>query len=195
MLSLPENRIGIGLDLLVVFLLVRLYKLISSRSSKILPCAGSTASRFEEETWLQPRGHHFVWLFSAPLAADWSRSDHHHANRTSHTRKVWDFNGAPCSRVGQKGSIGADTALQSCAASRSEEFRLSECRQKTAADTESRWEGAGLPCFCESLHALRAARLGAFGENSEENSVLAVSDVPRARNLRWEQPESPGISL
>lgn len=88
-------------NLLVVFLLVRPYKLGRGKSRGILSRAREENPRPSKETRLQPGGHDLIRFLSATLAADRGRSPYHRHNVAPHLRCVRLFNGETGKKSGQ----------------------------------------------------------------------------------------------
>lgn len=90
--------------LLVVFLLVALYKAPRGKSRQILPCPWPAYSGIAQEEGLQPGGYDFLWLFSAPLAADRGGTAHYCSDSPPHLQGIPHSDVAACSRA-RKGNI------------------------------------------------------------------------------------------
>src|SRR6266851_4736864 len=67
-------------NLLVVFLLVELYKLMRDRSREVFPRSWPEDSRVAQAGEIQPGRHDFFWIFSPTLATDRSGPPHNRAD-------------------------------------------------------------------------------------------------------------------
>src|SRR5258708_29013950 len=67
-------------NLLVVFLLVELYKLMRDRSREVFPRSWPEDSRAAQASEIHTGGYDFIWIFSATLATDRSWPSHYDAD-------------------------------------------------------------------------------------------------------------------
>lgn len=99
-------------NLLVVFLLVELYKLVRGESRTILSGTGTPNSRPSSKEWLQPGRHDLPRLFGAALAANRGRSSNHSSDSLSHLPDLQDHHGAPRARPWSVAPLGRTGAAR-----------------------------------------------------------------------------------
>jgi hypothetical protein len=97
---------GYPANLLVVKLLVKLYKPVRGRSSRILPRTGAANPRTTEKRGLQPRGYDRVRIFSAALATNRGRPPYHDLHPSANLRYI-----PYCSRKDRSRSLQDTTRL------------------------------------------------------------------------------------